>query len=127
VGFNYQFPDANLHAGEDITVTLVWRALAPIAADYTVTVQLLGADGQVYAQRDAPPLDGRAPTSTWSPGEVLVDTYRFSVAADAPVGEYRLLAAMYLPESGERLVANSDRQEIVSLNNAILLSKMMVK
>jgi len=103
VGFNPQSLSPALHPGDEVAVTLIWRALAPVDADYTVTVQLVGPDGRVHGQRDAPPLDGAAPTSTWSPGEVLTDTYRFAVAADAPPGEYRLLVALYLPETGERL------------------------
>jgi 4-amino-4-deoxy-L-arabinose transferase-like glycosyltransferase len=122
VGFNLQYPKgtlsppayppgqaiSNLHPGDEVAVTLIWRALAPVDADYTVTVQLLGSNGRVYGQQDAPPLGGAAPTSTWSPGEVLTDTYRFTVAADAKSGEYRLLAAMYLPETGERLEVDGD-------------------
>ena len=74
-------------------------------ADYAVTVQLVGPDGRVYGQHDAPPLAGAAPTSAWAPGEVLADTYRFTVAADAPAGEYRLIVGVYSPTSGERLPA----------------------
>jgi 4-amino-4-deoxy-L-arabinose transferase-like glycosyltransferase len=105
VGFNLQPPLAYPPArpGDEVAVTLVWRALSPVDADYTITLQLLGSDGRVYGQLDAPPLGGAAPTSTWSPGEVLTETYRFTVAAGAKSGEYRLLAAMYLPETGERL------------------------
>jgi hypothetical protein len=111
VGFNLQNPKGTLsplayppaRPGDEVAVILIWRALAPVDADYTVTVQLVGPDGRVYGQQDAPPLEGAAPTSTWSPGEVLVDPYRFVVAADAPPGEYRLLAGMYLSETGERL------------------------
>jgi hypothetical protein len=108
VGFNSQSLISNLHPGNEVAVTLIWRALAPVDADYTVTVQLLGSDGRVYGQRDVPPLDGAAPTSTWSPGEVLTDTYRFTVATEAKSGEYRLLAVMYLPETGERLEVDGD-------------------
>ena len=68
-------------------------------------MQLVGPDGRVYGQHDAPPLAGSVPTSTWTPGEVLTDTYRFNVAADAPPGEYRLIVGVYLPATGERLPA----------------------
>jgi hypothetical protein len=102
-GFDFQSRASNLHPGDEVATTLVWRAHAPIEADYTITVQLVGPDGRVYGQYDAPPLAGAAPTSTWTPGEVLTDTYRFAVAAGAPPGEYRLMVGVYLPDSGERL------------------------
>jgi 4-amino-4-deoxy-L-arabinose transferase-like glycosyltransferase len=94
---------SDLHSGDELAVTLVWRALAPVDVDYTVTVQLLGPDGQVYGQMDVPPLDGDAPTSTWTLGEVLDTTYRFVITEAIPPGEYGLLVALYLPETGERL------------------------
>jgi hypothetical protein len=100
---NLQSPAPNLRPGDEVATTLVWRALAPLAADYTVTVQLVGPDGRVYGQHDAPPLAGAAPTSTWTPGEGLADTYRLKVAADAPAGEYRLIVGVYFPATGERL------------------------
>ncbi len=118
-GFNLESRTANLEPGDEITVTLIWRALAPIEDDYTITVQLLGKDGRVYGQRDAPPLEGVAPTSTWSPGEVVSDSYRFVVAADAPPGEYRLVAAMYLPETGDRLVVEG-QGDMVELSQLAL-------
>ena len=103
VGFMPDSSLSDLHAGDEVAVTLVWRALALMDADYNVTLQLLGPDGRVYGQQDAPPLDGDAPTSAWSPGEVLYDTYRLATASDAPPGEYQLIVAMYLTETGERL------------------------
>jgi len=107
---------SRLGPGEEVGVTLVWRALAPVNEDYTVTVQLLGPDGHVYGQHDAPPLDGAAPTSTWSPGEVLTDAHRFVVAGDAAPGEYRLVAGMYLAETGERLSARGSGEAITLAN-----------
>jgi 4-amino-4-deoxy-L-arabinose transferase-like glycosyltransferase len=112
----------NLHPGDEVAVTLIWRVLAPVDADYTATVQLLGADGRVYGQQDALPLDGAAPTSTWSPGEVLTDTYRFAVATEAPPGEYRLIVGMYRLEMGERLALTSGMDE----GDAAMLTRMKV-
>ncbi len=108
VGFDLQSPNAKPRPGDEVAVNLVWRALAPVDADYTVTVQLLGPDGQVYGQRDATPVRGDAPTSAWSPGEVLSDPYWLSVASDAPPGEYQLIVAMYMVETGERLPVQED-------------------
>jgi len=103
VGFNFRSPASDIRPGGEVAVNLVWRALAPVEADYIVTVQLLGSDGQVYGQKDAVPAGGDASTSTWSPGEVLSDSYRLTLAPDASPGEYRLIVAMYLPDTGERL------------------------
>ncbi len=103
VGFDLQTLDFALHPGEEVVVTLVWRALAPVDMDYTVSVQLLGPGSQFYGQQDASPLGGDAPTSTWSPGEVLKDPYHLAIDSEALPGEYQLLVAVYLLETGERL------------------------
>jgi hypothetical protein len=122
VGFSLHSPSSNLCPGDELVVNLVWRALAPADADYTVTLQLLGPDGQVYDQKDAAPARGDAPTSMWSPGEVLRDPYRFTVASDAPPGEYRLIVALYMPETGERLglTAGFVKADAITLTSVIV-------
>jgi hypothetical protein len=113
VGYALQSPDHELHPESDVAINLVWRAVAAVDADYTVTVQLLGPDGRVYGQRDAPPLGGEAPTSTWSQSEILGDPYLLTVAPDAPPGEYQLIVAMYLLETGERLPVEGGHDAVV--------------
>jgi hypothetical protein len=113
LGFSLQSPGSELRPGDELMVELAWRALATLNADYTVTVQLLGPDGQVYGQQDDSPLAGDAPTSTWSPGEVLDDAYQLNVAPDAPPGEYQLIVAVYLLETGERLPVRGGRDALV--------------
>lgn len=122
VGFNSSVASAaGIQPGDEMTLELVWRSLAPLEADYTVTVQLLGPDGRIYAQQDGPPLGGVAPTSTWTPGEVLVDTYHLAVSAGAPPGEYRLLMGLYLLDTGERLPLTEYRAGAALADDALLL------
>ena len=51
--------------GEDVTITLYWKALATTDKDYTVFVHLLGSDGTFWGARDTYPGLGRLPTSQW--------------------------------------------------------------
>jgi hypothetical protein len=52
---------------------------------------------------------GGNPTSTWQPGELIVDQAVLHVAADAQPGEYSLNVGMYDPASGARApLANRD-------------------
>jgi hypothetical protein len=121
VGFDLQSPASDLSSGDEVAVALIWRALAPVEADYAVTVQLLGPNGQLYGQHDAQPLQGAAPTRTWSPGEVLSDEYRFVVSDNAPPGTYDLLVAVYLPETGRRLAVSGKWPGVVSSGDAVIL------
>ena len=79
-------------SGKEFAITLYWRALQSMDKDYTAFVHVLSpADGRLVDQRDRQPLDGQYPTGIWSPGEVVTDTYRFTL----PAGEYQLAAGMY--------------------------------
>jgi hypothetical protein len=82
---------------------LEWRALSKPAQDYTVFVQLLGADGRVAWQSDSAPVDGFRPTSTWAPGETIDDRYAFRWPASLPPGRYRVIAGLYDWRTGARL------------------------
>jgi hypothetical protein len=79
-------------SGKQFAVTIYWRALRAMDRDYTAFVHVLSpANGQLVDQRDRQPLDGQYPTGIWSPGEIVADTYRFTL----PAGEYQLAAGMY--------------------------------
>jgi hypothetical protein len=89
--------------GGTLALTLYWEALAPVDGDYTVFVHLLGAADAMLGQRDHPPQEGAAPTSTWVPGQVLADQYQISIDPGALAGPARLMVGMYDPLSGIRL------------------------
>jgi hypothetical protein len=91
-----------LRPGDDLAVTLYWRALGPAAADYTVFVHLVDPDNGILAQSDAWPDGGAAPTSTWSEGEVIVDRHVLSLPAAVPAGDYELYVGMYDAKRGTR-------------------------
>jgi hypothetical protein len=89
--------------GGSVQVSLLWRGLRPMVEDYTVFVQALGPDGQLYGQDDSWPVAGTFPTSQWSPDQVVEDTHRIGLRADAPPGQYRVIVGWYLLSTMERL------------------------
>ena len=100
--------DAEINAGDvpaggQLAVTLTWRGLRAIERNYTVFVQALGPDGQVYGQADSWPVQGARPTGGWSPGEEVVDAYRFYLREGTPPGEYRVIVGWYLLADMSRL------------------------
>ncbi|GAB4147791.1 MAG: hypothetical protein Fur0021_06930 [Candidatus Promineifilaceae bacterium] len=85
--------------GENLT--LVWQALAAPAADYTVFVHLLDAQGVCCLwQQDAWPQQGNYATTRWLPGEVVLDTYAIPLKMSAG---YTLEIGLYIAETGHRL------------------------
>ena len=107
---SYWLGDAISLAGVQIATTdrmaevvLYWRPDTFVDQSYTVFVHAVGPDGQIYAQADALPQAGRHPTDHWLPGEVIADPYQLELLADAPLGEYHILAGLYDLITGDRL------------------------
>lgn len=92
--------------GGSVLATLYWRAEAAVDQNLMVFNQIIDtATNRKVGQLDGQPGCESRPTSTWSPGEVIVDRYRVPIFDDAPPGEYPLLVGLYNPDDMGRLEA----------------------
>jgi len=66
-----------------IRASLIWSALADIPGEYTVFVHALDTNGSIIVQSDSVPSAGARPTSSWVPGEVILDNHRLATSLDA--------------------------------------------
>ncbi len=89
--------------GAPRTLRLRWSAGQDGQRDYTVFVQALDDGGNLIAQVDQQPQQGRAPTSTWLAGEEIEDTVTFTQPLD---GWRRIIVGLY-DETGQRLPLSS--------------------
>ncbi|HEX2172779.1 MAG TPA: hypothetical protein VHL09_10085, partial [Dehalococcoidia bacterium] len=86
--------------GTSVPVSLHWRALAPIEADFTVFVHLTDGAGQRAAQDDAPPARGARPTSTWPvDGSRVIDLHWLDLPPDLTPGVYEVSVGLYRGET----------------------------
>jgi 4-amino-4-deoxy-L-arabinose transferase-like glycosyltransferase len=86
--------------GAPHAAALDWHAQKPVQEDYTVSVQVLNAQGVLVAQTDQPPGGGRDPTSTWRAGDdVPGDRYELT---GAPADWSRVIVLLY-DQTGRRL------------------------
>src|SRR5690606_37980046 len=113
-----------LHAGDALHLQLTWQAQDWPAVDYTAFVHLVGPDGGLAAQVDYPPLDGSLPTSTWVPGQRVVDTFVLAIPTDAPPGDYQLMTGFYDSATVTRLPV---RQGDTALGDAFTLAAIRVQ
>ncbi len=90
-------------ASGQVHVDLRWRGLRVLERDYTVFVQVIGPDGQLYGQVDSWPVQGARPTSGWYVGEELADPYQFYLKPNAPAGRYQVIVGWYLLADMSRL------------------------
>jgi hypothetical protein len=104
-------------AGDVLDLRLVWAAAGPVGTDYTAFVHLLGPDGTLVAQSDAPPGGAFYPTSGWEVGGRVEDRRTLALPAELAPGEYRLIAGLYQPATGARLplAAGGDTVELVRM------------
>jgi len=99
--------------GQLLFVTLEWESLAPMARSYTVFVQILGPDGKVVAQKDQMPIGDMMPTTSWVPGQIIVDNYVLLLEPGLQGEKYALVAGMYDLADGTRLpVVGSAGEEL---------------
>ncbi len=90
----FDLPARVVGPGDTVSITLFWRALEDIAADYLLSLQLKDADGRTQMEQKGRPVDGTYPTSRWEKGEVLRDWHDLTLAATAPQGLYDIVIAI---------------------------------
>lgn len=100
----YHLSSSLAQRGGMLGVTLTWEPAALAAQPLTVFIHLLAADGKIITQLDAP----------W--GQESESTYRLPIPAEASPGEYQLVAGLYDPQSGQRVLAQSATETGTSLN-----------
>ncbi|MCS7259499.1 MAG: glycosyltransferase family 39 protein [Anaerolineae bacterium] len=96
-------PARPVAAGDVAPFVLTWQTTAQLAYDYQVSMRLINARGERYAQADWPPLAAEGRTSTWRPGQAVVDRRALWLPADTPPGRYQVQLVVYEPGSGRQL------------------------
>jgi 4-amino-4-deoxy-L-arabinose transferase-like glycosyltransferase len=127
----YDLRQTAVAPGEVVEVTLYWQAAEVVGQRYKVFVHVLGETYNaatrnfLWGQQDSEPLNGQAPTTVWTPGTVIADPYRVTVAPDAPPDRYSLEVGLYGLVDGDRLpifTADGD-----PLGDALILSQIEVR
>ena len=80
---------------QDGQITVYWRALNALPADYQVSLILEDAAGREMGRWDGRPAGYDYPTTRWRTGEALFGRYPLPFPADAAAGAYFLTLAVY--------------------------------
>jgi len=90
--------------GETLGITFYWQGLTEMEEDYYLFIHLLGRRGQLVGNEDTYHGWGAYPTSLWTPGEIIADTYRLPISQDALAPSLiRLDVGLYEPSTGSQL------------------------
>jgi 4-amino-4-deoxy-L-arabinose transferase-like glycosyltransferase len=117
-------PNGTLVPGAEVTVRLFWQARNWPGVDYTAFVHLVGPDGQLVEPVDKPPLHGFLPTSTWYPGQRVVDSFTVTLPSDAAPGVYTLYTGFYDPATMARLPITQNEQ---AMGDAFVVGTLTVE
>lgn len=107
--------------GETMQLTLYWRARSSMSIDYTVFTHVLEPPQRIWAQHDK---QLSPPTSTWTAGQVVSDTYELAINPDAPAGVFEVEIGVYDLATFDRLRVITEDRRITE--NFILLNKFRV-
>jgi uncharacterized membrane protein len=120
----YTLDTETVKAGESLTLTLYWQAIAPMETSYTVFTHVTDEGGAIKGQKDERPVEGTHLTTHWRSGEIVADPYEVVIDPEVPPGRYTIKVGMYQWESGQRLeVIGTDGQV---LDNRVILQEIQV-
>lgn len=97
---------------------LAWQTGQPLQTDYTIFAHLLDQNHNLVASFDNPPLGGAYPTSTWLPGQLIIDPRHIPLNQVQP-GQYQLIVGLYDPGTQQRLTT-PDGADFVELSPVII-------
>ena len=90
-----------------LTTALVWQPLRETPTAYRVFVQLLDPSGRPIVISDQEPAGWNRPTTSWVPDEIIADEHVLMLPDSLEPGRYTLIAGMYDPATGRRLLADN--------------------
>ena len=100
---------ATFHPGDNIALTLYWRADGYIPEHYKVFVHVRGEaydpldDSNIWGQQDQEPRNNSSPTTAWRPGQIIADDYLVPIKSYTLPGHYQIQVGLYQPLGGQRL------------------------
>lgn len=107
-------------AGDWFYAVLNWQPLEPLDKDYKVFVHVRDANGEVVFQNDKLPLNALLPMTRWPAGEPMRDAHAMVIPKDVPAGTYQVVAGVYDPITGQRLLTAEG-------NDAVLLGNVTIE
>ena len=121
----FSITSSNIHPGDLLSMLLYWQSAPRVEKDYTVFIHLLDANGNVRAQIDAMPGEGRYPTSVWDVDEIVRDNYALRLPNDLAPGNYKIQVGLYEQPSLSRLpVVGADGTE---LGDHLILGEVTIR
>ncbi|MCH2539159.1 MAG: glycosyltransferase family 39 protein [Anaerolineales bacterium] len=112
----YSVPDDTFLPGDTMNVTLYWRGIDEIDADYNLALNVHGRNMENVGKLDTWPGGGLLPTGDWIPGVVYADYYSIPLVAQSSGPTLLHIDVSFWQESlNDRLVIRANESAIDSL------------
>jgi hypothetical protein len=122
----YDLPITAARAGDQVPVTLYWKAMSPLTTNLRVFVHFIGPDGQLWGQSDK-----------WNPADFIMtlwpldryvrDEHMAQLRADAPPGQYLVVAGLWDGETGERMRVLDAGGHLSGADGVVLATTLTVR
>ncbi len=90
-------------AGDDVKVTLYWRAQQALEDDYWLSLRLVDPTGHVVSALNDRPAGYGFPTTRWPPQTTIPGVFRLTTPPATAPGDYTLQALVFSPTRGHSL------------------------
>jgi hypothetical protein len=113
--------------GAPFEVTVYYKILQPVGGTWKALTHIDGPAGRA-GNGDHDPIAGRCPTSTWQPGDYIIDRFTTRVGGVFPGGMYDVWIGFFtgsnpnwrnmpvtLPEKRSDMRDNADRVKITTI------------
>ncbi len=88
---------AEVAVGDDLPLTLYWRASAPASEDRLALIVLIDAGGQIAAEASLPPVGTHFPLTAWRPGDEWLARRALRIPAGVAAGAYTVAVSLVGP------------------------------
>jgi hypothetical protein len=113
IGYKVESPQ-RVTPKDSIIVTLYWRSLAPMSADYNLFLHLLGQQQTLAGNVDTWTGGGLRPTSSWRVGEIYKDRYVIALDPKSKTPSKLLLdVAMWEKDSSQKLPITDEKGNVL--------------
>jgi hypothetical protein len=108
----YDLPRRSVRSGDEFTVVLYWRALAPLDVNYQSFVHVARPVNILWGQEDHLNPAG-LPTTRWPLDRYVWDEYKVRVLPGTPPGKYVINVGLYSMAGGYRLPSYDEGGSVV--------------
>jgi len=120
----YDLDPSNSRPSGELILTLYWQAIETPETSYTVFNHVVDEGGQIQGQFDSAPVSEAWLTSTWLPGEIIIERRIIPIRPGAAAGPHSLIIGLYDASVGSRLPVSVEGR--LQPNDQIVLGQVSI-